>query len=359
MKAEMLLPRVCAALDGLEEHCRAADHRGPDPYDGLLSPAAALARSKTTRQVLVQSVKRSPVNLRPLLRVPAVRMSKTLALFVQGYVLAPHLSDTTATVAALRDDLVASQLPSGGWGYEFDVQTRWGYYPVGTPNMVATAFALEALHLTGAPEATFSSARRWLVDSMAHPDGYFRYVPDNDSLVHNASALGARALARVAQTPDDRGLVQRAVELLVAAPAPGDAFWPYGTNPGLEWVDCFHTVYVLDCLTDLEEAGYAVGIDLREAVAQLAETFVRADGQVAYYQDGTGPLDVHNVASTVDLFARYPSVASTPRVHAALEALLRFQREDGGFAIPGKPSYMRWNNAHTFRALARWQKALA
>ena len=32
-----------------------------------------------------------------------------------------------------------------GWGYPWDTQTRWSYYPGGSPNVVATAFSANAL----------------------------------------------------------------------------------------------------------------------------------------------------------------------------------------------------------------------
>ncbi len=31
------------------------------------------------------------------------------------------------------------------WGYPFDVQTRWSFYPAGSPNVVVTSFAVQGL----------------------------------------------------------------------------------------------------------------------------------------------------------------------------------------------------------------------
>ena len=30
------------------------------------------------------------------------------------------------------------------WGYHWDMQTRWSFYPAGSPNVVVTAFACSA-----------------------------------------------------------------------------------------------------------------------------------------------------------------------------------------------------------------------
>ncbi|WP_220214829.1 hypothetical protein, partial [Streptomyces shenzhenensis] len=67
-------PVRCAAdvLALAERVFRWADTRdwsGPDPYDGLTGPLGRLAGHRVLRQALLQTVKRSPADLRPLLRI--------------------------------------------------------------------------------------------------------------------------------------------------------------------------------------------------------------------------------------------------------------------------------------------------
>ncbi|MEP6912635.1 MAG: hypothetical protein ABI923_07765, partial [bacterium] len=59
------------ALSILLEYCRSQSWAGYDPYDGLSSPVAQmfLFNGRFARTALTQIVKRSPVNLRPMLGI--------------------------------------------------------------------------------------------------------------------------------------------------------------------------------------------------------------------------------------------------------------------------------------------------
>ena len=54
-----------------------------------------------------------------------------------------------AALALLDADRTAGDV---AWGYPFDVQTRWSFYPAGSPNVVVTSFAVQGL-LDGAAGA--------------------------------------------------------------------------------------------------------------------------------------------------------------------------------------------------------------
>ena len=70
--------------DSLAAWCRARGYAGHDPFDALNSRvfrATPLRRSRAARIIWTQIFKRSPVNLRPLARVPAEQNAKGIALF--------------------------------------------------------------------------------------------------------------------------------------------------------------------------------------------------------------------------------------------------------------------------------------
>src|SRR5947208_13271656 len=82
------------------------------------------------------------------------------------------------------------------WGYPWDMQTRWSFYPAGTPNVVVTAFAagalLEAAAIGGhaAHAARAREAACWVLDELwVEPEGYFAYHPGRPVNIHNASLL--------------------------------------------------------------------------------------------------------------------------------------------------------------------------
>lgn len=319
---------------------------GPDPYDGLLSPFARPLRGRRPRQAFVQAAKRLPERPRSLLRIPSLRMTKALALISASLTATPWLPDAAGRADVLRKELAARQR-HGGWGYEFDVQTRWGFSRAGSPNIIVTAFVLEATHAELTAEAR-AAAERWITEDMS-ANGYIRYIPDSDVVIHNANLLGARALKRL---HPGHPLVAGAVDTTLAAQRP-NGLWPYGDGPGLEWVDGFHTAYVLDALLDLSPRGQWPDQLVRGADAYVRHCF-DPDGRPLYYADKAGPVDVHNVATALYVLTRLRRAGLVGATEAASERwLLALQRRDGAFvAKPGMPPYMRWNQSHAHRALA-------
>ncbi len=165
------------------------------------------------------------------------------------------------------------------WGYHFDVETRYFFYSRETPNTIATAFAAHGL-LDAAERRADSTGERALalavgagefflrrIEATAPgagtPGAFLGYFPGDRTPIHNASLLGASVLARLAaRDPGREDFAQRArdaVAYAVAMQRP-DGSWPYSEGPdGMgDWVDNFHTGYVLDALL---RCGEALGLD--------------------------------------------------------------------------------------------------
>src|SRR5215475_7540754 len=77
--------------------CRGESWMGYDPYDGLNSPLARWwpMRNRLLRTALTQTVKRSPVNLRPLLGIRKAANPKGLALAARAVLLLARRADET------------------------------------------------------------------------------------------------------------------------------------------------------------------------------------------------------------------------------------------------------------------------
>lgn len=340
-----------AALLALDEHLRRIDYTGPDPYDGLGARWSAKIPRGRPKQAVVQLIKRSPIDVRRPLGVPQQRMTKTLSLAVLGLSQAGWLPDAKERAERLADDILARRNDDGGWGYEFDVQTRWGFYPAGSSNAIATAFAVEALHTVGRPIPV--SVRAWIERDLVHPEGFLRYTAGSNTLVHNANVLAARALHRAGGRDEQ---VIRAVQQTVNAQR-SDGLWEYGTSPGLQWIDSFHTVYTLWGLSDLEHLDPQVPRAIEIGTAAWSAHCFGQSGEPFYYADKAGKVDVHTAAWALlgaqGLCGRRDPSADL-HTGKSLADLLSMQRAHGGFGSPGEPSYPRWSSAHAFFALARW-----
>lgn len=338
------------ALERLDAYVVARGYAGPDPYDGLASPLGRVVRGRRPRQAVVQAFKRAPSSVRRMARLPDLPMTKTLALCASGLARAQYLPDAERRRQSLTDEIVRRQL-RGAWGYEFDVQTRWGFYPAGTPNVIVTAFAVEALSDSEGTGDWTSGVQRWLTGEMLHSAGCFRYVPRNDTLVHNANVLAARALMRVGGDPQ---VVRAAVDATVSAQR-DDGTWPYGEGRDLGWVDNFHTAYVLVALADLLPLCPTADVALQRGLDAWLSRCFDAGGHPRYYIDQSGPVDIHNIGTAVFSLARLRSLDRRCGVllPEALRYAIHFQRADGAFVTrSGGIPFMRWNQAHMHLALA-------
>lgn len=337
---------VSSAAQRAFRFAQVREFAGTDPYDGLLSPHAKHLKGRRPRQVWVQAHKRAGQWLRDLTDVPVVRMTKGMALFAHAAVL---MGDRPAADRLV--DRILRERGAGPWGYEFDVQTRWAFYPAGSPNVVATTFALRAFKATGRLEDVSPEVTRWL-EGQFH-QGYFRYTTTSDRLVHNGSLLAAESLAMLG---GDATKIQSAVNRTVAAQMT-DGSWSYGLGPGLEWVDSFHTIYNLDSLWALDQAGFDTGESIPEGLQYWAQNCLNAQGLPLYYaNDPKTSQDVHNVATTVGFLARAANRGwAVPDPRPAVRHLLGLQGDDGGFRSLGSGlPHMRWNQGHATLALAGW-----
>ncbi|MFL4479383.1 hypothetical protein ACIPUB_14035 [Paeniglutamicibacter sp. ORCA_105] len=251
----------------------------------------------------------------------------------------------------LVDDLLEMQIKGGPWGYEFDVQTRWGYYPKGSPNVVATAYALRAISSVDRIEEVSDSVREWL-GSLWDPRGFFRYTLESDALIHNGSLLAAESLARLGGF-DDR--IPKAIETTVSAQDDVGS-WPYGRGAGLEWKDSFHTIYVMDSLSFLEKHGFDIGTSVETGLEYWKQHFFTEAMRPTYFADSKAPSrDVHNVATVAGAMIDYRKFGLDQHfIDSVLGYLVEFQANDGGFRNSANSlPFMRWNQGHAFLALSK------
>jgi hypothetical protein len=363
----------------LHERAAAVQWRGPDPYDALWWHwPETLVGGRRRRQVITQLHARSPVDVRRVYRRTHPLLAKTLALFGSAGLRLAALTGGERAQAIAVDalDLLDADRRAGPyvWGYPFDVQTRWSFYPASEPSMVPTAFAvgalLEAERATGS--AHFGdrarSAASWVLDSLWAEGGYFAYHPHSDANIHNANLLGAW-LVWAALGDDDRARdrVLQAVERTIADQRP-DGSWPYaegGRNMG--WADSFHTGYVLLCLDRLHDVDPAVDT----AVARGAQFYLRFFGplgEARLWPDRPYPEDGHSAGtglSTLAALLRRGQVQRSLVSRAAQRVLDKgidhdravFRRYRWGVRTAVR--YLRWCDGHVALGLADAAAALA
>lgn len=383
-RGSILAPDRCVHLretiSALESWGRSRGWAGPDPYEGLnATRGRRLARTPLGRRLLIQAVKRSPRDLRPALGIVPELDAATLAHVIRAHATAG--SGCEPEIARL-ETLRCETHGGAGWGYHFDVETRFFFYGRGTPNTIATAFAGHAL--LDAHAATGSGAALGLareagaffttevgLNETGDGRGFFGYFPGDRTPIHNASLLAASFLARLAAhvpSAESAGL-----ETAVAAASAyaldhqlPDGSWYYADHPAGRWVDGFHTGYVLDALDTIDDAmpeaapEGAIADSLTRGRRFYAQRLIEADGRPRFTVESPYPIDGQSAAQAIRSFAlagRHDpaDLEIAWRVYGYSVAKLR--RRDGAFLFQrgrlfaNRIAHPRWVQAPMLEAL--------
>jgi hypothetical protein len=172
------------------------------------------------------------------------------------------------------------------WGYPFDWVTRNGVLPAHTPFITTTPYVFEALlqvqqlRPTDARKQIMASAVRHAVTDIQdqpYPGGgnTCSYMPAGEFKVVNAAAYRATMLATAAKFFGNEEWLKIAagnVDFVLAAQN-ADGSWPYAKDGVRDFVDHFHTCFVMKALAKIHRLNGDPRI--REALAR----------GVAYYRN--------------------------------------------------------------------------
>ena len=302
------------AYDRLMDNCLRDGFAGYDPFDGLESRifrVTPLQRFRATRFAWQQLVKRSPVNLRPLLMVPKGVNSKGLALFALAEISRRRADGGSGTAVAdlmrmLLEHGIASE-DSLAFGYNFDWQSRAFFAPKGTPTIVPTAFAARAIYEHDGPDSDQLLHRLayFVTAKLNRPietdeDVCFSYAPLDNAKIYNASLLAGEVLA-YAGDAEDLQLARKAVQFVINGQR-DDGSWLYGPGEIHGWVDNFHTAFILDSLRRISTAGVdEPGIQnaIERGLEYWIDNFFLDDGTPKYFDKQTYPIDIHSAAAAI------------------------------------------------------------
>lgn len=379
----------------LRNYCESEDFKGWDPYDGLNSTffqATPLKRSAFARLVLIQTFKRSPINLRPLFGVSKQYNAKGIALFLIGYcniyeVLNKNPKDFEGItkkdcliqinhLANLLIEMRNTEYSGACWGYNFDWQARRLFlFPKDTPTVVATSFAVTALFK--AFEITKNkeyhdiavSSGKFIIHDLHRTKkskGFlFSYSPLNgNDTVYNASLLGSKTLAlcyHYSGNEEYKKAAKESVKACIEAQN-DDGSWLYGELPIQNWIDSFHTGYNLEALKTYQ--NYTGDIDYEKNIEKGFEFYINNfflnDGTPKYYHNKIYPIDIHCPGQMPVTFSILGKQIEYRDIE---EKVLRWtidnmQDRKGYFyyqmkkGLSSKIPYMRWSQAFMFYAFS-------
>jgi rhamnogalacturonyl hydrolase YesR len=365
-------------------YCQDNEWAGYDPYDALNSPLVArlpLVNSRLPRVALTQVLKRSPINVRPLLLIPKTQNPKAIALFLMSALKLSmvQLIGDKDLIRSFTQTLIRLRSPHSRywcWGYSFPWQTRTIVVPRGTPNLVCTTFVANAL-LDAYEQGWDSqyldmavSAASYLVNELYWTDGgsvaSFSYpLPSLRARTHNASLLAAALLARIHRHTSDERFLDPALKATrySVSKQKADGSWNYGESATQQWIDNFHTGYNLCALQSigryLKTAEFEACI--RRGLEFYLRHFFREDGAPRYFHNRTYPIDIHCVAQSIITLLSFQDMEPkcVQLAHSVLQWAMNHMWDDRGFfyyrvlrLCTIRTSYMRWSQAWMLLALS-------
>lgn len=377
-----------AVHDTLFAWCRKNSFAGHDPFDALnsrLFQATPLRSFRTPRLLFTQLTKRSPLNLRALTRVPSQKNAKGIALFALAALADYRRNATTETELSARDLLTQllrleiKGYAGAAWGYNFDWQSRNFFAPRGTPTIVPTAFAAralieasDALHDPQYLEAA-RSVCDFITKDLNRPvdsadELCFSYSPDDDTEIFNASLFAAETLAAVGARTDEKNYCDLAIRAarFVIRHQNKDGSWVYGTDERQQWIDNFHTAYVLSSLFRIGKACQTGDVEIMKALGDgydfWTKSFFLADGWPKYYHDQLHPADSHAAATAIVTLTELRELddGALPFAEKIADWAIENLRDPSGYfyyqrrrLFTVRTPFMRWTQAWMLYALAR------
>ena len=380
-----MLTKFHDSFKSLAVYCEGQQFKGYDPYDGLNSKffqsLPLIRENRIIRLAWIQLFKRSPLNLRKLAGIKKDYNPKALGLFLSGYCTLykhdnkpMHLEKIMFFLEKIEN--CRTQGYSGAcWGYNFDWQSRAFFQPKFMPTIVASSFIanalLDAYEITK-DEKLLLTARSTcdfiLKDlnrtSDASGNFAFSYSPLDNSVVFNASLLGARLLARVFSYTEEPNLITESKKAVAYCCnyQKEDGSWSYGTLPFHQWIDNFHTGYNLECISDYMKYSRDISYSdvLNKGIKYYLETFFTDKGVPKYYNNSVYPIDIHAPAQ---LIITLQKVGKLDTYRELTEKVLNWtidnmQSNEGFFRyqinkyVTSKIPYMRWSQAWMFISLS-------
>ncbi len=378
--------------------------KGTDPYDGLNSRLLAplLKNSRFLRLATIQTVKRSPINLRPLLGVPEGYNPKGLALFLSGLGLTkeedktgnanlitwleqmilslasrPDGSPVFSEDRRIRMDITSAEAEQAGvlaWGYNFPWQSRAFLQPAWYPTVVCSSFVLDALRDSQSVFYPIVARKlaQFTIDSLnVHKDESgicFSYSPRDNTRVYNASLFAAKILVQAAQFEEEprkarlRKLAREACSY-VAAKQRANGSWVYGEADHWQWVDNLHTGFVLETMQFITEALETDEFkeSLLKGLGYYRSSLFTENGDAKYFENSLYPLDPHGYAQGAITMKKLNEPDFAERILSRAVEQLWDESKKGFFRKLSKHSregliHLRWNQGWMYKALKERQR---
>jgi hypothetical protein len=360
----------------VEDHA----YKAYEPFDGLSSPLRPLISGNLLlERLLLQAVRQSPVNIRPILGIKPLPSTKGRGYMAAGYLNMYRLTrDDEYRRKAVRnlEWLMEHKSPNYeeySWANHFDFSSRGGTYPKHESIVVWSAligFAfVDAFEVLG--ETRFldvaTSVCRWILAlprEQTQSGTCLSYHSLFQESIHNANMLGAAMLARTWRHTHNQeflDVAHKAMQYSCSRQLLDGAWW-YAENHKYHWIDNFHTGYNLASLRHFIDstADQTYRRSLMQGLEFFIQHFFLESGCPRYYHNRTHPIDSQCAAQAIETLVRlsdlHPSAWRLAK-QVAYWTITNMQDRDGHFYYRAYPMMkvktpmMHWAQATTYLGL--------
>lgn len=371
-----------ASLKKLERWIEDHHYKGYEPFDGLSSSLRPFTFGNLfLDRLLLQLVRQSPINLRPLLGVQPQESTKGRGYMAWGYLKMYKLTGNDRYKTRAEQCLhwltenKSPKFEKYSWGNHFDFASRSGRYSRHEPIIVWTALIglafVDAYELLGEKKYidVATSICDWILAlPMEKTDSgrCISYLAFTQSSIHNSNMLGAAMLARTAKFSKNEEALRVAREAMVYSCTRqlSNGAWYYAEAPNMHWIDNFHTGYNLASLKCYRESTHDNTFDenIKKGMRCYKDLFFEESGRPKYYHNKTYPIDSQCAAQAIDTLAHFSDNDSESLELACKVAqwmIDNMQDRDGHFyyrqyplRIKGKTPMLHWAQATMYKGLA-------
>lgn len=359
------------------------NYRGFDPFDGLSSPLVPLTFGNLLlERILMQTIRQSPINLRPFLGVKPLDSN-----IGRGYMAWGYLNMLKATgdeeykqkaILCLKwlENNKAPGFSDLSWGKHFNYASRGGRYGLYEPITVWTSIiglvfmdAFEILQDEHYLEIS-ESICNWILKVPRNQTGNgtcieYTTTGNGDCTIHNHSMLAAAMLVKTAKyvkNNEYEKLAKSAMKYSCNSQLP-DGSWYYGEASNHHWIDNFHTGYNLDALRCYIEYSGDTSFEknLKNGFEFYYSKFFESTGIPKYYHNRIYPIDIQCAAQAIETlvkFSDYDTSSLDLGLKVAEWTIENMQDKSGYFYyrrypfIKAKIPMIHWGQSTTFNALA-------
>ena len=367
-------------------YARERQYVGWDYGDGMSSRVlrALPVENKWLNLVVQETIKRSPLNVRPLFRVEQRRNFKGTALFAMANVTAYELTGDESYLGEARAlvDWLLEAYPKGYSGFclthPHDLQGLHRVVTAGTPGVVGTTYGVMALLRVAAyVDGPYGDVAETAADFVLQDLGYqeeegiarinYRTADTGGHYTLNANALGARLLIDLYERTGKQELRDASRKILryVASEQTDVGGWYYRDPPSASHLsmDSHHNGFIIESFQRYRAVTGSTAFDdvLETALQFYRDVLFEPSGAPNFEEDRAYPRDIHAAAQGILVFTYAGDLAFARRILEWTRANL--YAGDGRFFFRQQRFYtkrhvlMRWCEAWMAYAISELCRA--